>query len=97
VVLVNYWVIPLSEENWFVVKEISVYDAPEVARGRHIRELVKPGDALIFYVTRRGSKRLRGKFVGAYRVASEWFREEKPLWPDEAREGRVKYTPSESG
>jgi predicted RNA-binding protein len=91
VVLVNYWVIPISEENWLVVKETGVYGAPEVARGRHIRDLVKPGDALIFYVTKRGSKRLGGKFVGAYRVVSEWFREEKPLWPDEAREGRVKY------
>jgi predicted RNA-binding protein len=63
VVLVNYWVIPLSEENWFVVKEISVYGAPEVARGRHIRDLVEPGDVLVFYVTKRGSKRLGGKFV----------------------------------
>jgi predicted RNA-binding protein len=53
--------------------------------------LVKPGDVLVFYVAKKNSKRLGGKFVGAYRVASEWFREDKPLWPDEAREGRVKY------
>jgi predicted RNA-binding protein len=91
VVLVNYWVIPISEENWLVVKETNVYGAPEAARGRHIRDLVKPGDVLLFYVTKRGSKRLGGKFVGAYRVVSKWFREDKPLWPDEAREGRVKY------
>jgi len=87
----NYWIIPISEENWLVAKETSVYGAPEIARGRHIRELVKPGDVLIFYVTKRASKRLGGKFVGAYRVASEWFREEKQLWPDEACEGRIKY------
>ena len=74
-----------------VVKETNVYGAPEATRGRHIRDLVKPGDVLIFYVTKRGSKRLGGKFVGAYRVVSEWFHEEKPLWPNEAREGRVKY------
>ncbi|MGB9816424.1 MAG: EVE domain-containing protein [Desulfurococcaceae archaeon] len=61
------------------------------ARNRHMRELVKPGDVVIFYVAKKNSKRLGGKFVGAYRVASEWFREDKPLWPDEAREGRVKY------
>ncbi|MEM0249092.1 MAG: hypothetical protein QXT53_08345, partial [Ignisphaera sp.] len=24
-------------------------------------------------------------------VASTWFREERPLWPDEIRENRVKY------
>jgi len=51
VVLVNYWIIPISEENWLVVKETGVYGAPEAARGRHIRDLVKPGDVLIFYVS----------------------------------------------
>jgi len=89
--LVNYWIIPVSEENWLVIKEVNVYGAPEAARGRHVRELVKPGDVVIFYVAKKNSRRLGGKFVGAYRVASEWFREDKPLWPDEAREGRVKY------
>lgn len=61
------------------------------ARNRHMRELVKPGDVVIFYVAKKNSERLGGKFVGAYRVVSEWFREDKPLWPDEARGGRVKY------
>jgi predicted RNA-binding protein len=89
--LVNYWIIPVSEENWLVIKEVNVYGAPESTRGRHVRELVKPGDVVIFYVAKKNSKRLGGKFVGAYRVASEWFREDRPLWPDEAREGRVKY------
>jgi len=89
--LVNYWIIPVSEENWLVIKEVNVYGAPEAARGRHVRELVKPGDVVIFYVAKKNSRRLGGKFVGAYRVASEWFREDKPRWPDEAREGRVKY------
>jgi len=34
---------------------------------------------------------LGGRFVGAFRVTSSWFREDEPLWPDEVREGRVKY------
>jgi predicted RNA-binding protein len=89
--LVNYWIIPVSEENWLVIKEANLYGAPEATRGRHVRELIKQGDVVIFYVAKKNSKRLGGKFVGAYRVASEWFREDKPLWPDEAREGRVKY------
>jgi len=89
--LVNYWIIPVSEENWLVIKEANLYGAPEATRGRHVRELVNPGDVVIFYVAKKNSKRLGGKFVGAYRVVSEWFREDKPLWPDEAREGRVKY------
>jgi predicted RNA-binding protein len=88
---VNYWIIPVSEENWLVINEVNVYGAPEATRGRHVRELVKPGDVVIFYVAKKNSRMLGDKFVGAYRVASEWFREDKPLWPDEAREGRVKY------
>jgi predicted RNA-binding protein len=27
--LVNYWIIPVSEENWLVIKEVNVYGAPE--------------------------------------------------------------------
>ncbi|ACL10890.1 hypothetical protein DKAM_0564 [Desulfurococcus amylolyticus 1221n] len=41
---------------------------------------------MISYVKRGGCARLRGKFAGAFRVASTWFREEKPLWPGEVRE-----------
>lgn len=50
-----------------MVKETGVYGASEATRGRHIRELVKPGDVLIFYVTKKGSKRLGDKFVGLMR------------------------------
>ena len=32
-----------------------------------------------------------GRFVGVFRVVSSWFREDRVLWPDEVREGRVKY------
>lgn len=74
-----------------MIREVNVYGAPEIVRGRHIRELVKPNDVIIFYVTKKNSTRLGGKFVSAYRVVSEWFREDRPLWPDEAHEGRVKY------
>jgi predicted RNA-binding protein len=54
-----------------VVKETSVYGVPGAARGRHIRKLVKPGDVLVLYVTKRVSKRLEDKFVGVYRVVAE--------------------------
>ena len=46
---------------------------------------------MLFYTKRKGSKRSGGRFVSVFRVASEWFREEEPLWPDEVREGRVRY------
>lgn len=76
----------VTEENWRVVAERRVYGSPRPLEG-----LVKPGDVVIFYVRKRGSGRLGGKFVGAFRVASGWYRGEGPLWPDEVREGRVKY------
>jgi len=87
----NYWILAVSEENWYVVKSTGVYGAPELQRGKPVYGLVKPGDVVIFYVRKKGSTSLGGKFVGAFRVASSWFREDRPLWPDEAREGRVKY------
>jgi len=89
--VVKYWIIPVSEENWYVVKSLNIYGAPEAKIGRPITQLVQPGDVLIFYVLKRGSKSLGGKFVGVFRVVSTWFREDKPLWPDEVREGVVKY------
>jgi predicted RNA-binding protein len=82
------WVIPVSEANWEVIKKLNVYGAPEDSAAP---KLIKAGDYLVFYVTVKGSRALGGKFVGVYRAVSEWFREDKPLWPDEVAEGRVKY------
>jgi hypothetical protein len=42
-----------------VVKETDVYGAPEAARGRHARDLVELGDVLIFYVSKRESRRYK--------------------------------------
>ncbi|MEM0213951.1 MAG: EVE domain-containing protein [Ignisphaera sp.] len=89
--MARYWIVVVSEENWDVIKNVNVYGAPEQGGSRSIDKLVSVGDYLIFYVSKRGSRSLGGKFVGVYRVASTWFREERPLWPDEIRENRVKY------
>jgi len=83
--------VTVSEENWLVIKSSNVYGAPESQRFKPVYELIKPGDILIFYVKKKGSRSLGGKLVGAYKVVSEWYREDKPLWPDEVREGKVKY------
>ena len=86
--LVKYWIFAVSEENWFVIKEKYVYGVPE---GSKAVDLVKPGDVAVFYVKKKGSKELGGKFVGAFSIISNWYHELKPLWPDEVRESRVKY------
>jgi predicted RNA-binding protein len=82
------WIIPVSEANWEVIKKLNVYGAPEDSAAPM---LIRIGDYLVFYVTVKGSRALGGKFVGVYRAVSEWFREDKPLWPDEVAENRVKY------
>ena len=89
--MAKYWLFVVNEENWEVIRDKKIYGAPESKRFKLVYELVKPGDIVVFYVKRKGSKRLGGRFVGVFRVASEWFRGEEPLWPDEVREGRVKY------
>lgn len=86
----NCWIFTVTEENWSTVKSANVFGVPE-ARGRIATELVKPGDILVFYVVKRGSKSLGGMIVGVYRATSTWFREDKSLWPDEVRENVVKY------
>ncbi|MEB3779051.1 MAG: EVE domain-containing protein [Desulfurococcales archaeon] len=88
----KYWIITVTEENWQAIKTANVYGAPESRLSRSARNLIKPGDIIIFYyVKKNGSKNLEGKFVGAFRAALDWYREEKPLWLDETREGRAKY------
>ena len=84
----NYWIISVSEANWEVIKKFNIYGAPEKSAAP---KLIKIGDYLVFYVAVKGSKTLGGKFVGIYKVVSDWFREDKPLWPDEVAEGKVKY------
>ncbi len=88
-ILTKYWILTITEENWETVKREGIYGAPEDIRPP--TELIRPGDVLIFYVKKKGSRKLGGKFVGAYEVTSEWYHESKPLWPDEVREGKVKY------
>jgi len=82
------WIVPVSEANWEVVRRLNIYGAPENSVAP---KLIRVGDYIVFYVTVKGSRVLGGKFVGVYRVVSEWFREDKPLWPDEVAENRVKY------
>ncbi len=89
--MVKYWILSVSEENWEIIRRKNIYGAPESKGFKPVMELVKSGDIVLFYIKKKGSRRLGGKFVGAFRVASGWYREEKPLWPDETREGKVKY------
>lgn len=82
------WLFSLTEENWSTVKNLNILGVPEASKAK---DLVEPGDMLVFYVAKKGAKSLGGMMVGVYRVTSTWFREDKPLWADEVREGVTKY------
>ncbi len=85
----SYWIFSISEENWHVIKESRILGVAKASE--KLSEQIKPNDIIIIYVMKKGSKTLGGMFTGAFKVTSTWFREEKPLWPDEIREGKVKY------
>ena len=82
------WVFVVSEQNWDTIKGLSIHGVPE---GSKAHALVGKGDYLVFYVAKRDAEKLGGMFVGVYRAVSTWFREDKPLWPDEVKEGKAKY------
>ena len=84
----NTWIIPVPEANWEIIKKMNIYGAPENSVAP---KLIRVGDYLVFYVIVKGSRVLGGKFVGVYKAVSDWFREDKLLWPDEVAEGKVKY------
>ena len=81
-----YWIIPVSEENWYIIRELNIYGAP-----RDLSHLIKIGDILIFYVVRHKAQNLGSCFVGAYRVISKWYKEDKPLWQDEKKLQKTLY------
>lgn len=82
------WLFVLSELNWDKVKNLNIHGVPEDSKAP---DLVEKGDRIVFYIAKKDSERLGGKFVGVYRTVSPWFREDRLLWPDEVRENRVKY------
>jgi predicted RNA-binding protein len=82
------WVFVVSEQNWDMIEGLNIHGVPE---GSKAPSLVGKGDYLVFYVAKRDAKSLGGMFVGVYRATSTWFWEDKPLWPDEGKEGKAKY------
>ncbi len=83
----NYWIFAVTAENWQVIKENKIYGS-----SRDLSRLVQKGDHLIFYVNLKGADpSIAGKFVGVYKIVSDWVREDKPLWPDEQKAGKVLY------
>ena len=83
----RYWLITISDRNWEVCAREGVYGVPGDKKLEEIRE----GDYLVFYIAGRHAGGEGKVFVGIARVVSNWYRDDKPLWPDEVQENKVKY------
>ena len=70
----NYWVWSVTPDNWEIVKEKNIW-ASEIEQ--KIRERIKSGDKVIFYVKETG------KFQGIFKFTGEWYDAPGTVWSDE--------------
>ena len=76
--MTQYWLLIVTEDHYHVIRRHRVYEAPASTR-RDVTGLIRPGDVVIFYIAKKGSRALGGRLVAAYRVAGEWYAGEEPL------------------
>lgn len=70
----NNWIWSVTPENWEIVKEKNIW-ASKI--GHNIRDRVRPGDKVIFYV--QGTN----EFQGIFEFVGEWYDAPEPVWSDE--------------
>lgn len=70
----NCWIWSVTPENWEIVKEKKIW-ASRI--GQKIRDRVRPGDKVIFYV--QGTN----EFQGIFEFVEEWYDARSPVWSDE--------------
>ncbi|MGC9118519.1 MAG: EVE domain-containing protein [Thermoproteus sp.] len=86
----DYWLAMMTEENFRRCEERGLYGAPKKG-AEFAASHIKKGDRLVVYVVKEGCSELCQSFVAVWEVAGGWRPSKKPIWPDEEREGRVKY------
>ncbi len=88
----NYWlVIYGSKENFNVTIREGILGLESIGRDREaLRSFVKRGDIVIL-LYRNNKKNWSEVKIGILKIVGDWFEDEKPLWPDEESEGKVKY------
>lgn len=77
------WIFSCTPENWEISKKRGLW----AVRTATIRNKIKGGDHVVFYVTRSNPP----SFLGIYKVVGNWRRTKEPVWDDEVREGRIIY------
>ena len=92
--MVNYWLVLMSEENyWYTIKN-GIYGIRRACseRFKDFKAKVRPGDRLIVYVLKgKRCSDLCGSFVAILEVVSEWRESNKPTWPDEIKKNEILY------
>ena len=88
----RYWLAVMSEENLNIVLTRQVFGFHS-RMGGVLSPQVTPGDKIIVYVTERECSEYCGSFAAVLEIAGPWRESPGPTWPDEVREGKVKYDP----
>lgn len=78
----NRWVWPVTQENWDVVRNYSIWAVNE----EHKTKRIKNNDYILFYV--KGT----GLFRGIFQVASSWYKSEKLIWANETETKKKIYS-----
>ena len=70
----NCWIWSVDPKNWTIVKNKNIWASKITQK---IRDRVRPGDKVIFYVI--GKK----EFQGIFEFFEEWYDAKEPVWDDE--------------
>jgi len=76
------WVWPVTQENWDVVRNYSIWAVNE----EHKTKRIKINDYILFYVNGTGL------FRGIYQVTSTWYKSDKLVWSDEIKSKKKIYS-----
>jgi len=76
------WVWPVTQENWDVVRNYSIWAVNE----EHKTKRIKIDDYILFYVNGTGL------FRGIYQVTSTWYKSDKLVWSDEIKSKKKIYS-----
>lgn len=76
----NRWIWPVTLENWNTVASKNIWSADTEIKKKRVAK----DDFIIFYVKGTGS------FKGIFKVISDWYPADKPIWQDEIAENKIK-------
>ena len=88
----RYWLAMMPEENlkFTLARQIFAYPS---RTGKGAKSRIAPGDRIVVYVIKQGCEEYCSSFAAVLEVVGPWRKSPGPTWPDEVREGEVKYDP----